>query len=30
VTVNDSGDQGWVEASKLEPLTSAPEPTATP
>ncbi|MGC4108570.1 MAG: PQQ-binding-like beta-propeller repeat protein [Thermomicrobiales bacterium] len=29
VTVDETGDQGWVEASKLEPLTSGPEPTAT-
>ncbi|MGB3307882.1 MAG: hypothetical protein WBA63_16965 [Thermomicrobiales bacterium] len=24
VTVDETGDQGWVEASKLEPLTSGP------
>ena len=30
VKVDDTGDQGWVEASKLEPLTSGPESTATP
>jgi hypothetical protein len=29
VTVDATGDQGWVEASTLEPLTSGPEPTAT-
>ncbi len=29
VTVNDTGDQGWVEASKLEPITSGPEPKTT-
>jgi hypothetical protein len=30
VTVDETSDQGWVEASKLEPLTSGPEPTAAP
>ena len=29
VMIEETGDQGWVEASKLEPLTSGPEPTAT-
>jgi len=30
VKVDETGAQGWVEASKLEPVTSGPEPTATP
>ena len=30
VKANEAGDQGWIEESKLEPLTSGPEPTATP
>jgi len=30
VTVDETGDQGWVEASKLEPLTSGPQPAPAP